>query len=183
MVEYLTRDFLRREASQRSTREQATIVAEAERRSSVGTTFLSHSSKDADLLPGVISLLERHGATVYVDKKDEALPKVTSRETATILRERIRHCRKFVLLTTPNSKDSRWMPWELGLSDGIKNSAHTALLPSPDKAHDRQWAEQEYLGVYDRIVYGAHQSYRSPVFMVWNQESNTATELSSWLAS
>ena len=28
-------------------------------------TFLSHSSKDAEYLPGIIRLLENHGASVY----------------------------------------------------------------------------------------------------------------------
>ncbi|MFG4657102.1 toll/interleukin-1 receptor domain-containing protein, partial [Acinetobacter baumannii] len=164
-------------------REQATIIAEAEQRSPVGSTFLSHSSKDTDLLPGVISLLERHGATVYIDKKDEALPIVTSRDTAAILRGRIRDCRKFILLTTPHSKDSSWMPWELGLSYGTKSSSRTAILPSPDRAYERRWAEQEYLGVYNRIGYGDLQGEPSPVFMVWDQERNEATELSALLAN
>ena len=34
-------------------------------------TFLAHSSKDAEYLPGVIKLLENHGALVYFDLDDE----------------------------------------------------------------------------------------------------------------
>jgi len=113
MVEYITRDEIRGNAGPLT--EQASIVRKAEARSPTGSSFLSHSTKDADLLPGVIAILERHGAAVYVDKKDESLPPTTSRETASILKNRIKQCRKFILLTTKNSKDSRWMPWELGL--------------------------------------------------------------------
>ena len=69
MVEYITRDAIRGNAGPLT--EQASIVRKAAARSPAGSSFLSHSTKDADLLPGVIAILERHGATVYVDKKDE----------------------------------------------------------------------------------------------------------------
>ncbi len=180
MVEYITREQLRSQGPTLIT-EQASRIRKAEERSPAGATFLSHSTTDGDLLPGVIAILERHGAAVYVDKRDPALPPVTSRETASILRRRIRDASKFILLASLASKDSRWMPWELGIADGIKAPGCTAVLPSPDKSHDRTWTEQEYLGVYDRIVYGDLQGHSQPVFMVWNQEKNTATELSAWL--
>lgn len=118
---------------------------------------------------------------MYVDKKDDSLPPYTSRETAAILRSRIQQAKKFILLATRNSKGSLWMPWELGLSDGYKSLSNTAVLPSPDMITETKWAEQEYLGVYDRIVYGSHADYPNDIYMVWNQESNTATELSAWL--
>ncbi|WP_316227118.1 toll/interleukin-1 receptor domain-containing protein [Bradyrhizobium sp. SZCCHNS3052] len=179
MVEYITRDTLRRNAG--TLNEQVSIVRKAQARSPQGSTFLSHSTKDADILPGVIAILERHGAVVYVDKKDESLPPTTSRETATILKNRIRQSRKFLLLTTMNSKDSRWMPWELGLADGYKTPANTAIFPSVDTAADHRWAEREYLGIYDRVVFGKFEGHPTPVFMVYNQEKNVATELSAWL--
>ena len=75
------------------------------------------------------------------------------------------------------------MPWELGISDGIKHSTSTAVLPGVETATDTTWSQREYLGVYDRIVWGdledGGQTRR--VWMVLNQESNTATELSNWL--
>jgi hypothetical protein len=39
------------------------------------TTFLSHSSKDHDLVPGVAQILREHGGLVYVDDADTQLPK------------------------------------------------------------------------------------------------------------
>jgi hypothetical protein len=163
MVEYITRDAIRRNAGPLT--EQASIVRKAAARSPAGSSFLSHSTKDADLLPGVIAILERHGAAVYVDKKDESLPPTTNRETASILKSRIRHCRKFILLTTNNSKDSRWMPWELGLADGYRQTVNVTIFPGVDSASDRTWSEREYLGIYDRIVFGELQNYSRPVFM------------------
>lgn len=181
MPEYATREMLRRFGNEVLSEERTRVVKRASERSPAGSTFLSHSSKDAELLPGVIRLLEGHGGSVYVDKKDESLPPFTSRETATTLRSRIVESRKFILFATQASHDSRWMPWELGISDGVKQAWCTAVLPGLDTAADTAWAEREYLGVYDRVVYGVLQGQQQKVWFVWNREKNTGTELSEWL--
>lgn len=180
MVEYITRAALTTTTSSLS--EQASTVRKAESRSPSGSTFLSHSSKDSNLLPGTIALLERHGAVVYVDKKDDSLPPYTNRQTAVHLRERVKQSKKFVLLTTKNSKDSRWVPWELGLADGYKTPHNVAILPGVENATETAWTSAEYLGVYNRIVFGKLAGRSREVFMVWNQEENSATELSEWLS-
>ncbi len=94
------------------------------------TIFLAHSSKDAQYLPAVISVLEKHGGKVYVDKADQRPPQNPNRETAEILRGIIKACRRFVMFVTPNSKDSKWVPWELGLADGEKGEYPVALFPA-----------------------------------------------------
>lgn len=128
MIEYPTFESLRARQRNFLTEEKQRIVTAAAKRSPVGSTFLSHSSKDTEILPAVIKLLDDHGGSVYIDKKDPDLPPTMSRETATVLRERIVASRKFILLASRNSKDSRWMPWELGISDGVKRSRNTAVL-------------------------------------------------------
>ncbi|CCD95368.1 conserved hypothetical protein [Bradyrhizobium sp. ORS 375] len=179
MVEYLTRDAIRRSAGPMT--ETAAVIRKAASRAAAGSSFLSHSSADIDLLPGAIKILEDHGAQVYIDKKDDRLPPTTNRDTAAALRDRIQQSKKFILLTTINSKDSRWVPWELGLADGYRRVPNIAIFPGVDSVNDRTWAEREYLGVYDRIVFGSHQNYPRPIYMVWNQATNTGTELAAWL--
>jgi hypothetical protein len=181
MAEFITREELKRLGARRSLNEQTVRVRQAQARSVAGSVFLSHSTKDADILPGVIEFLEHYGAQVYIDKKDETLPPYTSRETAKVLRDRIRLCRKFILLTTPTSKNSRWMPWELGIADGHRGTQNMAILPTPDVASDQSWAEQEYLGVYDRIVLGKFTGTDEDTMMVLNQEKNSASGLEHWL--
>lgn len=146
-------------------------------------TFLSHSSKDVNILPGAIRVLSDHGAEVYIDKKDPSLPPYTSRETAKILRDRIAQNKKFVLLASSNSKDSRWIPWELGLADGNKRQANVAIFPSVENQHEINWTKQEYLGIYDRIVFGDMEGRDKQLWMVLNQEDMTASPLSDWLKS
>jgi len=105
----------------------AVLLKEASRTKVGKTVFLSHSSKDNEHLPAVISIIENHGGRVYVDSEDDRLPTNPNRETADILRGTVRSCRRFVLFVTTNSKDSRWIPWELGLSDGEKGPWSEAI--------------------------------------------------------
>lgn len=182
MVEFLSPDLLRREVGQLPITEEA-MVRKAQQRSPSGSVFLSHSTADGDRLPYVIAILERHGAEVYVDKKDTTLPAFTSRGTAEGLKSRIKSSKKFILVTSPTSKDSRWMPWELGLADGFKGLGNVAVLPSPEDSRTQTWASQEYLGVYDRIVFGKFGTDPKSTFRVYNQETKRGTKLADWLGS
>ena len=144
-------------------------------------TFLSHSSKDNDLVPGAVIILENHGGKVYVDLGDERLPQNPSVETAQILRNTVRDMRRFVLLISPNSKESTWIPWELGLADGQKGVPTVALFPVVQYTTETRWTEQEYLGLYRRIVWGKMEGHEKPLWMVYDHHTNTASTLSEWL--
>ena len=156
------------------------IVESAQKQEKSGATFLSYSSLDDELLPTIIGILENHGAHVYVDKKDSSLPPTTSRETAGILRRNIALSSKFVLFITPNSKESNWIPWELGLADGEKTKSKVALFPAAEKSYDTKWAEQEYLGLYDRVVWGHFEDGKNQ-WLVEDHTKNSAVTLRNWL--
>jgi hypothetical protein len=181
VAQFVTSAELRSFAAQRTVSEQASIRRNAASRSPEGSTFLSHSSKDEDLVVGATIVLENHGARVYVDEVDPEMPPYTSAETAKMLKGRISQSKKFVVLTSKNSKDSRWVPWELGIADGYKTLANIALFPSSETAYDMSWAEWEYLGLYRRIVWGRLEGHPKEVWMVLDHRKNTATELAAWL--
>lgn len=183
VIDYPTRGDLLRFAAELNQTERASVRKTAEDRSPEGATFLSHSSKDQELVVGAVRLLKGHGATVYIDKKDPGLPPFTNKDTATGLKKRIQQSRKFVLLASNNSKDSRWVPWELGIADQAKGLSRVAVLPAVDSQTDTTWSTWEYLGLYDRIVWGDLQGESKRVWMVLDQRTNTATELSEWLRS
>ncbi|WP_443478358.1 toll/interleukin-1 receptor domain-containing protein [Novosphingobium aerophilum] len=150
-------------------------------RSLTGSTFLSHSSKDHDLVAGATLVLENHGAQVYIDEIDPQMPPTTSRVTADILKSRIRDTKRFVLLASNNSKDSRWVPWELGYGDGHKGTGRIAIFPAVDVWYDTGWTSQEYLCLYDRIIWGDIVGQKDPMWIVLNEEASTATPLRQWL--
>jgi hypothetical protein len=83
-------------------------------------TFVSYSSKDSEYLPYVLNILTNHGAKPYVDKGDDRLPNPPSVKTAELLKDTIQKAKRMVVFVTTNSKDSKWVPWELGLGDGNK---------------------------------------------------------------
>jgi hypothetical protein len=179
MAQFATFDDLSRIARDL---QSGVLLKEASRTKTGKTVFLSYSSKDKDHLPAVISILENHGGRVYVDSDDDRLPNTPNKETAEILRGSVRSCRRFVLFVTTNSKDSRWIPWELGLADGEKGQQLVALFPTAEKSYEQKWSETEYLGLYQRIVWGKIEDImQDNGWIVLNHEKNTAVTLTRWL--
>jgi len=111
--------------------------------------FLSYRHSDRAWVSGVVRFLKNMGVSVYVDYLDQTLDERTNEQVAGILRERIRGCAKFISLATPNSSNSKWMPWELGLGDRIINYQNVAVLPLTTTIN--HWPDQEYGKIYGHI--------------------------------
>lgn len=144
--------------------------------------FLSYSSKDSEHIPFIIKVLKDHGGIPYIDIGDNRLPKTPSVETALVLKEAIRDCKRLVVFVTTNSKDSKWVPWELGIGDGAKSNYDIAIFPTAENSFESNWFEQEYLGLYRKIVWGSLEGHDKQLWMVYNYKNNTATALSAWLS-
>lgn len=155
------------------------LLNEAKRREGK-TVFLSHSSADHDLLPGVIRVLEGRGGHVYVDDKDPELSNQDFKEIADRLRSSVVLCERLVLFVTQRTGGSKWIPWELGLGDGHHSPDKVALFPSAENQYEQQWAEQEYLGLYRRIIWGNFKDQK-PEWLVLDHRENTAVTLRAWL--
>ena len=175
-VDFATFSDLKRFTSNLTVNDQRIMKSAASSHGSKDT-FLSHSSKDAEYLPGVIRLLNNHGATVYCDLDDERMPKDPSPETAQIIKNQIKKSTRLVVFVTINSKDSKW---ELGIGDDSLSPENVALLPAASNSHEQSWARQEYLGLYRHIVHGRINGEPNPLWMVYDYRKNTATRLSEW---
>ncbi|TNI61210.1 hypothetical protein CF121_10915 [Aeromonas media] len=178
-VDFATFSDLKRFTNNLTLNEQAVLKSNASTKSAKDT-FLSHSSKDAEYLPGVIKLLKNHGASVYCDLEDDRMPGEPNPETAELIKGQIKSSSRLVLFVTTNSKDSKWVPWELGIGDSILSADNVALLPASQNSYDQSWAKQEYLGLYRHIVYGKMKGEPKPLWMVYDYRKNTATKLSEW---
>lgn len=113
--------------------------------------FLSHSFDDKDIVYGIWLLLEDMGYKVYVDwiqDRNLSRDKVT-KETAEVLRVRMRNSKSLFFATSSNSSSSKWMPWELGFKDGHNKKA--AILPII-QTDAQDYFGQEYLGIYPYIT-------------------------------
>jgi hypothetical protein len=110
--------------------------------------FMSHSYEDAEVISGVKIMIERSGLMVYVDWVEDAQAdrsNVTP-ETAEMLRQRMAHSRFLLYVSSKASPNSKWMPWELGYFDGLRND-HVGILPIVQSSGDG-FKGQEYLGLY-----------------------------------
>jgi len=145
------------------------------------SVFVSYSSKDSETLPAVLKVISGHGGTPYVDKADKRLPDKSSKETADILKKTIIASKKLVVFVTSNTKNSKWVPWELGIGDGAKKEYDIALFPSTENMTETKWYEQEYFGLYRRILWGKLEGQKDSVWMVYNLYTKTAIELSRWI--
>jgi hypothetical protein len=109
--------------------------------------FLSHSSKDMELIAGLKLILTDLGYSVYVDWNDSELdPNNVTPRTAAVLRERMACCRSLVYAFSENASNSKWMPWELGYFDALKQS-RVAVLPISTTAKD-SYRGSEFVGLY-----------------------------------
>ncbi|SPE56882.1 conserved hypothetical protein [Verrucomicrobia bacterium] len=124
------------------------------------TLFLSHSHKDKELIKPAVAFLRSHGVKVYVDWMDEGMPDTVSGETAKKLKDRIKQQKKFLVLVTENSKDSRWVPWELGYADPTKGMDHIAAFPV---SQNSDFTHNEYLNIYPKVIVldGAWKVYQA----------------------
>ncbi|MGK5078905.1 toll/interleukin-1 receptor domain-containing protein [Janthinobacterium sp. HLX7-2] len=113
--------------------------------------FLSHSTKDAEIVLGVKLVLEEQGKKVYVDWIDDAeldRTRVTPK-TAAVLRDRMKSCSSLIFIATENSSSSKWTPWELGYFDGFKQGG-VKIFPVLED-WESSFEGQEYLGLYPLV--------------------------------
>lgn len=130
------------------------IATESERLYKQGTTydvFLSHCTKDLEIVIGVKAILEDGGKTVYVDWiEDPELDRSNvTQENARLLRSRMKSCSSMIFIATDNASTSKWMPWELGFFDGHKADS-VAILPVIEDWKN-SFEGQEYLSLYPVI--------------------------------
>jgi len=132
--------------------EKADILKEARRYSrTLYTTsvFLSHSHHDREYVEDVVVFLRKMGVDVYIDWMDDTMPKETSGETATLLKQKIKENDKFIFLATNKSIESKWCNWEIGFGDAQKYLNKIALFPL--KEDNLDWNGNEYLKIYPHI--------------------------------
>ena len=113
--------------------------------------FLSHSYQDKEIIPNLKIELEKLGYKVYVDWINDKLlsREDVSPQTAKILQKRMNQSKSLLFATSENSPNSKWMPWELGYFDALKDK-RVAILPLKKDNNDFKdsFKGQEYLGLY-----------------------------------
>jgi hypothetical protein len=144
--------------------------------------FLSHSYLDKKLVYTLVDIFNKAGYNIYVDwMVDTQLDRtVVNRETAKVLKGRMDDCKGLAYVSTSNTVNSKWCPWELGYSDGSKNG-RCAILPIMETEYG-EFKGREYLGLYPYIDYEKNRSAHDYDFWVNDpQNEKKYINLSSWL--
>ena len=141
--------------------------------------FLSHSSKDDELIAGLKLILEDLDYSVYVDWYDEEInPDYVTPRTAEVLRERMSHCKSLIYAFSENAANSRWMPWELGYFDALKKSRVAVLPISPRTRYS--YKGSEFIGVYYVIQIAQIQNTNKEA--LWVCDGDKYIIFNRWLA-
>lgn len=139
--------------------------------------FLSHSSSDNELIAGLKLILQDLGYSVYVDWNDPALnPNDVTPQTAAILRKRMAQCKSLIYAFSENASNSRWMPWELGYFDALKNS-RVAVLPIRKDAY-KAYTGSEFIGLYFHVQFDKVQGGGDAI---WIHEGDNYVNFENWL--
>lgn len=141
--------------------------------------FLSHSSLDQRLVLTLVRLFNEAGYSVYVDWiEDTQLDRSNvNKNTAQILRNRMKCSKGLSYVATSNATNSKWCPWELGYFDGWKDS-RCCILPIMETT---VFKGQEYLGLYPYIEYEKINGKDKYDFWIYNQGTDDYIILRSWL--
>jgi len=136
--------------------------------------FLSHSAKDSELILGIKGLIEDLGYDVFVDGIDD--PELdrnnVSSKTAKKLRDIMNSSKSLFFVTTDNADSSKWMPWECGYFDGIKEKV--AIVPIKKTSYNNEYAGQEYLGLYPYIVKQKSKQGNETLWVHLNRDKYTS---------
>lgn len=142
--------------------------------------FLSYRHRDRDLVGQVVDYLHRLSPDVYIDFLDDALNNAPSSQTAPILRQRIQQSKKLIQLLSPNSGESKWMPWELGLGDGMLGYPNSVILPGITDYSST--LDQDYIKMYGRIE-SSNAAFGLPNDLTVVYPDRTSIGFKQWLAN
>lgn len=140
--------------------------------------FLSHRKKDSDEILGIKGILEDLSYSVYIDWIDD--PELDrnniTKETADQLRKRMKRSRSLLYVDTENSAVSKWMPWECGYFDALKEKV--AIIPITNNI-TTSYKGQEYLGLYPYCELDKSTNKKLTLWI--HKDKNTYTSYDNWV--
>lgn len=115
--------------------------------------FISHTTQDDTLAQKVYFRLKHiHSIDCYIDNMDRELAnKRGSSQLTPILVDRLRRCDTLLAVVTSNTKESWWVPFEIGTAREMPRII-SSYTPLPDRpAYQGQAALPEYLLEWPRL--------------------------------
>lgn len=141
--------------------------------------FLSHSFLDREEVFGIYIELTNQGYEVYVDWiVDQQLDRNNvTKDSAELVRERMRSSKSLLLAMSTNAQMSKWIPWELGFVDG--HTKRCALFPvSRESSPVKSFKRTEYLLLYPYVKRAAINTFSEELFIT--ESANHYVNLKDW---
>lgn len=155
------------------------LLSESRKYHTAFDIFLSHSINDKKVVEGIYIELTNMGYSVYVDwiiDPDLDRNNVT-KETAELVRKRMRSSKKLLLAMSTNATLSKWIPWELGFIDGNVNNC--ALFPvAPGTETKDNFERREYLLLYPYFK-KARMGVRDELLLI--ESDNSFVTIDNWI--
>jgi hypothetical protein len=171
--------YLRQLSESKSYATQQKLLLESKREHTTFDIFLSHSYLDKKDVEGIYIELTNEGYSVYVDWIVDPLLDRTNvtKQTAELIRARMKASKTLLLAISTNAQMSKWMPWELGFVDGKTNKC--AIFPvSNEVVSPRVFKRSEYLLLYPYIKRAAI-GISEELFIT--ESSNSYVSVESWI--
>ncbi|MFT3911059.1 MAG: toll/interleukin-1 receptor domain-containing protein [Ferruginibacter sp.] len=170
--------YLRQRSLTKTFSQRQRILNESHSRSSFDI-FLSHSYVDKEDVQALYDQLTDMDFSVYVDWiVDPHLDRTNvTKESATLVRKRMKSSASLLLAISPDAILSKWVPWELGYVDG--NTSRCAIIPvSKNVNPPKTFKGVEYLQLYPYIKH-ARVGALDEVYVI--ESSNNYTSLTNWI--
>lgn len=169
---FYTKDYLRNLGERRFTERIVESFSSQNKELLKFDIFLSHSYRDKEYVKGLYFDLEDKGYSVYVDWIiDPHLSRTNvTKQTAELIRQRMKQSKTLVYATSENASTSKWMPWELGFADGDKGNC--SILPIMNSSH-ASFKGQEFLSIYPYITLNRIKGSLSNEEFLWVRESES----------
>ena len=146
--------------------------------------FIAHSYLDNIEVKGLYNELSKKGFRVYVDWIIDAHldRNYVTKESASLIRERLRSSKTLLLAISENEQISKWTPWELGYMDGHTHKCAIAPI-SANITPSKAYKGKEYLSLYPYIkladfdnttdLYLVESAQRYINYKEWIKSNNT----------
>jgi TIR domain len=170
---------LKQRSAQKTFSERSFLLTESIKTHTQFDIFLSHSFLDKLEVEGLYLELTSLGYSVYVDWIiDPHLDrKNVTKNTAELIRNRMKSSKTLLLAVSTNAIMSKWMPWELGFVDGKTNRC--AILPvSQDAIAPKTFVRSEYLLLYPYLK-KASLDFFEKIYIT--ESSNTYVAFDDWI--
>lgn len=119
-----------------------------DREEASAAVVLTACQRDRLLLRPTLHFLANESDSLFVDVRDGGVPDEGAGDYVAWLRDCLARDGKLVLVATQEGLTSPWVPWQLGLSEGVLGLENVAVLPVADYGYFRG---SPLLGLYPVI--------------------------------